>query len=362
MGVTKQEGNKERTVRRIIDVCLAVVLVSAAIFGIKTITGDFTNIDPKGKKEDTVLSSDSEKPSDGSSIYVSEMTDNEKINSGSLIIVNDKTEYKGNEDDLVSVYDVREEAGANFYSVLDRDVKIRKDAAQALNSMLKAFNKETGHKDIQVDSGYRSVKSQQEIYDSTENKDSVAKPGFSDYHTGYSVDLNVVDDDGNGLDFDGTGDFEWFAKNCYKYGYVVRFPEGKEDKTGLDYRPWHFRYVGVPHAYYMEENDLCLEEYVEKLKTFVYNESHLNFENYDGTKYEIYYYPQDDTASGTVLAVPSDSEYIISGNNTDGFIVTVLSENPSSKEENESSSESSADESSKKSDESSENSEKEHEE
>lgn len=343
MGATKQEGKNIYIIKRLIDIGLAVILASAAIFGIRTITKDFKDIDPK-KNDDTIVnSSDKNQPSDSSGIYVTEITGNDKINSGALIVVNDKIEYKGNEDDLVSMYDVREEAKADYYTVLDKDVKVRKDAAEALNSMLKAFNEETGHKDILVDSGYRSVKYQKEIYDSTDDKENVAKPGFSDYHTGYSVDLNVVDEEGNSLDFDGTGDYEWFAKNCYKYGYVVRFPEGKTKQTGLDYRPWHFRYVGIPHAYYMHQNKLCLEEYIEKLKTYNYNESHLEFENFDGKKYEVYYYPKDTNGSEdsditeldfTMLAVPSEREYTITGNNTDGFIVTSIMDSAEPTSEN----------------------------
>ena len=340
MGTTKQEGKNIYIIKRLIDIGLAVILASAAIFGIRTITKDFKDIDTKNKNDESIVStSDKNKPSDASGIYVSEITDNEKIYSGSLIVVNDETEYKGNEDDLVSIYDIREKANADYYTVLDKDVKVRKEAAEALNNMLKAFNEETGHKDIQVDSGYRSVKYQQEIYDSTEDKDTVAKPGFSDYHTGYSVDLNVVDEEGNSLDFDGTGDYKWFAENGYKYGYVVRFPEDKTQQTGLDYRPWHFRYVGIPHAYYMTQNNLCLEEYVEKLKTYNYNDSHLELENFDGKKYEVYYYPKDTNGSAdpevteldfTMLAVPSEKEYTITGNNTDGFIVTTLIDNSES--------------------------------
>ena len=353
MGTTKQEGKNIYIIKRLIDIGLAVILASAAIFGIRTITKDFKDIDTKNKNDESIVStSDKNKPSDASGIYVSEITDNEKIYSGSLIVVNDKTEYKGNEDDLVSIYDIREKANADYYTVLDKDVKVRKEAAEALNNMLKAFNEETGHKDIQVDSGYRSVKYQQEIYDSTEDKDTVAKPGFSDYHTGYSVDLNVVDEEGNSLDFDGTGDYKWFAENGYKYGYVVRFPEDKTQQTGLDYRPWHFRYVGIPHAYYMTQNNLCLEEYVEKLKTYNYNDSHLELENFDGKKYEVYYYPKDTNGSAdpevteldfTMLAVPSEKEYTITGNNTDGFIVTTLIDNSESVSENSDSKESKAD-------------------
>ena len=161
-----------------------------------------------------------------------------------------------------------------------------------------------------------------------------------------------MDEEGNSLDFDGTGDYKWFAENGYKYGYVVRFPEDKTQQTGLDYRPWHFRYVGIPHAYYMTQNNLCLEEYVEKLKTYNYNDSHLELENFDGKKYEVYYYPKDTNGSAdpevteldfTMLAVPSEKEYTITGNNTDGFIVTTLIDNSESVSENSDSKESKAD-------------------
>ena len=94
MGTTKQEGKNIYIIKRLIDIGLAVILASAAIFGIRTITKDFKDIDTKNKNDESIVStSDKNKPSDTSGIYVSEITDNEKIYSGSLIVVNDETEY-----------------------------------------------------------------------------------------------------------------------------------------------------------------------------------------------------------------------------------------------------------------------------
>ncbi|MFR0880603.1 MAG: D-alanyl-D-alanine carboxypeptidase family protein [Oscillospiraceae bacterium] len=345
MGVTKQEGKNVYVLKRLIDIGLAVILAGTAVFGVKYITKDFTDLERKSGSDSTISTPDKNNL-DSSDIYVTEFTDNEKINAGSLIVVNDTFEYKGNEDDLVSFYDVREEKNSDFYTVFDKDVKIRKEVADPLDSMLKAFHDETGHSDIQVDSGYRSVQSQQELYDASDDKSNVAAPGYSDYHTGYSIDLNVVDDEGNSLDFDGTGDYQWFEKNCYKYGFIVRFPEGKSEQTGLDYRPWHFRYVGFPHAYYMQQNNLCLEEYVQQIQTYKYDGEHLKFDDFDGKQYEIYYYPQDENSSSTMLAVPSEKEYTVSGNNVDGYIVTVL-EGSASADDSSSTDESSKDSESK---------------
>lgn len=333
MGVTKQEDKNINVIKRIVDVALAILLAAAAFFGIKAITKDFSDIKPQPDDDKIIASSGDDKPLENTDIYVTEVVDNSEINSGSLIVVNSSLEYKGTEEDLVSLYDVRKAAGASYYTVIDKDVKVRQEAAEALNMMLKGFNEETGHKDIQVDTGYRSVKSQQQLYDAAGDTSSVAKPGYSDYHTGYSIDLSIVDEDGSTLDFDGTGDYEWLINNCYKYGYVVRFPDGKKEKTGYDYHPWHFRYVGVPHSVYMKENNLCLEEYIETLKTYDYNENHLKINDVDGNEYEVYYFPvsgnsgEEDSEAlrdFTMLAVPSDKEYELSGNNMDGFIVTTL--------------------------------------
>lgn len=329
MGITKQEGKKLYVLKRLLDVALALLLATAALFAIKTVKKDFKNIDQKKANDDTIISSniDGDTPS-GENIYVSEAIDNDKIYQGSLILVNNDTEYKWDEDGLKSVLKVRDDSETDCYSVLDNDVKARSVAASELNNMIKAFNKETGIDNIQVDSGYRSVSEQEAIYDGAEDQSIASKPGFSDYHTGYSIDLNIVDEEGNGLDFDGTGDYEWFEKNCYKYGFIVRFPEGKESLTGLDYRPWHFRYVGKPHAAYMNEKNLCLEEYLKEIKSYSYETKHLETKDANDNNYEIYYFATDSETALTSVAVPADYEYNVSGNNTDGFIVTVSLDKP----------------------------------
>lgn len=328
MGVTKQEGRKLYVIKRLIDVALALLLAVSAVFAIKYVKGDFSSIDQQNSSDDTISSSSMGENSSGDSIYVSEAVDNDKVYQGSLIVVNNDTEYKWNDDGLKSIIEVRDDDGTDCYSVMDNNVKARKAAASAANSMLKAFNKETGHTDIRIDSAYRSVSEQESIYDSADDKSTASKPGYSDYHTGYSIDLNIVDDEGNSLDFDGTGDYEWFGNNSYKYGFVLRFPEGKEDITGQSYRPWHFRYVGKVHAAYMHEKNLCLEEYVNELKSYPYDGNHFETTDSDGKRYEIYYFAADTSTAMTSVAVPAGYEYSISGNNSDGFIVTVSLDKP----------------------------------
>jgi len=90
----------------------------------------------------------------------------------------------------------------------------------------------------------------------------VARPGTSEHETGLAVDFNYVN-----MEFEKSKAFEWLVENSHKYGFVLRYPKDKESITGIEYEPWHFRYVGKEHAKVMKENNFCLEEYVEYLKS-----------------------------------------------------------------------------------------------
>ncbi|NLB43301.1 MAG: peptidase M15, partial [Clostridiales bacterium] len=96
--------------------------------------------------------------------------------------------------------------------------------------------------------------------------------------------------------------------------------EEKRSKTGIEYEPWHFRYIGKPHSYIATEYNMCLEEYVDYLKEFQFGEKHLRVRDGDGKRYEIYYTDKLD------VPVPSGKQYKVSGNNVDGFIITVMND------------------------------------
>lgn len=90
-----------------------------------------------------------------------------------------------------------------------------------------------------------------------------ARAGFSEHQTGLAFDIGGAD---RSLwaeqDFQYTDEAEWLKNNCYKYGFILRYPEGKEWKTGFVYESWHFRYVGKEHSQYFNNNNLTLEEYL----------------------------------------------------------------------------------------------------
>lgn len=89
-------------------------------------------------------------------------------------------------------------------------------------------------------------------------KDWVAVPGYSEHQLGLAIDINA---DKSVSANDEV--YQWLAENAYRYGFILRYPEGKEDITGTSYEPWHYRYVGKEAALEIQSQQICLEEYLE---------------------------------------------------------------------------------------------------
>ncbi|MBQ6820043.1 MAG: D-alanyl-D-alanine carboxypeptidase family protein [Clostridium sp.] len=90
-----------------------------------------------------------------------------------------------------------------------------------------------------------------------------ARAGFSEHQTGLAFDIGGVDKSlWSDENFQYTEEAKWLKENCTKYGFILRYPEGKEWITGYMYESWHFRYIGVEHSKYFENNNLTLEEYL----------------------------------------------------------------------------------------------------
>ena len=112
-------------------------------------------------------------------------------------------------------------------------------------------------------SGYRSFDYQYSLYEKYVSIDGVeltdtysARPGHSEHQSGYAADINSADES-----FEGTPEAIWLDENCYKYGFIVRYPKGKEEYTGYEYEPWHLRYLGKEKAKKIYESGLSIEEY-----------------------------------------------------------------------------------------------------
>ena len=141
--------------------------------------------------------------------------------------------------------------------------------------------------DIYIDSGYRDSAYQQNIlnyYLKTMGEDAyqkVAKPGESEHILGTAIDLGTLIDGKYCDEINDSMDVtKWIFENAHKYGFILRYPKGKEDITGFNYEPWHLRFVGPKLATYLTKNNLTLEEYYDlKRSGDLMNFPHLNYQD-----------------------------------------------------------------------------------
>ncbi len=178
---------------------------------------------------------------------------------------------------LPADYDSRIETRVVFESWREYFLDVR--AADYLEDMIAAA-KEDGI-DLLVVSAYRTIEYQQQNFDKsvqdridkgmTEDEAyedtlaEVALPGESEHNAGLALDIMVeeyqnMDDDG----FEDTEAFAWLDKHAAEYGFILRYPKGKQDITGIIYEPWHYRFVGLYYANEIKKSGLCLEEYYEQ--------------------------------------------------------------------------------------------------
>ena len=170
----------------------------------------------------------------------------------------------------------------NKYNYLDKDyvpknlekistvyalsnMKLVENAKEAYEEMAKDASK--SKLKLVILSSYRSYDYQVDLYNRYAKKDGKEKadtysgrPGFSEHQTGLAFDIY------NGkttyTKFESTKEFDWMQENAYKYGFILRFPKGKELETGYQYESWHYRYVGKDIAKEIYDKDICFEEYM----------------------------------------------------------------------------------------------------
>lgn len=238
------------------------------------------------------------------------------IYTGNLILVNADYPYNEqvNETDLVNV----DKSAC--------DVLLERRAVTLLSKLMEEIN---GWGQISAVSGWRSMQEQENIYAQSlkENgseftQEYVALPGHSEHQTGLAIDLALTSDNIDFIrpDFPYTGICQTFRELSSQYGFIERYPKKKESITGIAHEPWHFRYIGVPHAEIMKKNDLCMEEYIPFIKQFAYGEQKYNFTAAQ-KNFSVSYLPASE-AEAVCIKIAEDVPYTISGNNIDGYIIT----------------------------------------
>ena len=152
----------------------------------------------------------------------------------------------------------------NLVRINNTDKFLIKEAKEWLEKMLIDIN--NNNLTLRIISSYRPYDYQKKLYNNYVKKDGIeladtysARPGFSEHQTGLVIDV----DNGktNYEQFATTKEYQWMINNCYKYGFILRYPKGKENITRYNYESWHYRYVGINIAKYIHDHDITFDEY-----------------------------------------------------------------------------------------------------
>ncbi|MBQ9898098.1 MAG: D-alanyl-D-alanine carboxypeptidase family protein [Ruminococcus sp.] len=228
-----------------------------------------------------------------------------QLSSGALTLVNEQHPAGAvDTSGMVDLFDYKND----YYTLIEDNVMLNEDAAEALNLMMEDYNEATGLMDFIA---YGTT-------DTYTGAGSYCPIAFPESATGYTVDL-ALNGCGSVIAYDGYDEESWIVENCSRYGFVVRCPEGKQDKTSHAFCPWHLRYVGAAHAAIMTANDLCLEEYIDFVRAYSYDAPYTYTAG--GATYCVYYTASEGDI--TSVRVPTTGTYSISGNNIDGYIVAT---------------------------------------
>ncbi|AKR13081.1 VanY-A/VanY-F/VanY-M family D-Ala-D-Ala carboxypeptidase [Bacillus thuringiensis] len=264
-------------------------------------------ISPLFQKEIDVKIAEKDDKEKAANIKKIEVTE-EQIYKGDLLLVN--KDYSVKEDSVRSdIINVAQNSElVRGYGVLDRNIRLSKDIVNKFLNVIDAAGKESVNHFL-ISSGYRDFQEQRQLYEEM-GSDYALPPGYSEHNLGLSLDVGSTQEK-----MEKAPEGKWIEENVWKHGFVLRYPKNKSNITGIQYEPWHIRYVGLPHSAIMQEKKFTLEEYLDFLK-----EKKEISTNVEGEEYKVSYYK---VSNNTTINVPINQHYEISGNNMDGVIVTV---------------------------------------
>lgn len=221
------------------------------------------------------------------SIFLTACTENDEEEKASnakydyLVLVNKYTQLPDDWEKNVKLVDAK--------NAWDEDIQVEKEAYEQYKKLAKEVNKKLEEKNssIELDSTYRSVKAQQELWDEWAAdpekgldyvKKYVAVPGYSEHHTGLAIDICLKIDGELVYDNDEMKEqkdiFSVVHSKLADYGFILRYLDGREDSTGYTYEPWHLRYVGSKKiAKEIYDKNLTFEEYLDSIEDLNNNHS-----------------------------------------------------------------------------------------
>ncbi len=306
----------------IVNIILVSLLISVKFGSSDSVETDTSTIDISDITLPGEVSAEPEVTSDVYADYTIESINNSELTNGSLVLVNMTHPY--GEPDGTSFMSLYTNANKH-YSLTYSNLQLLSDAYVALNKMTDDYYTAEGKSNLEITAAYRTEQEQQEFWnsyvESPEDEQYCEKAGYSDHHTGLAFDVKLVDR-ATGTSFsynkNASEKAKWIVDNHKNYGFIMRFPSDKFELTGV-YEGNHFRYVGLPHSTYIEDNNLCLDEYMISLKNYTLENGTLQIPC-NGEMYTVYYTPAQE-GDHTEIHVPKDKEYSVSGDNNGGYIV-----------------------------------------
>ncbi|MWV46104.1 D-alanyl-D-alanine carboxypeptidase family protein [Paenibacillus sp. HJL G12] len=246
------------------------------------------------------------------------------IGRGTLVLVNSEhpLQYAVHPKNLAPVQDI------THASTEERNMRLERTCLQQLEGLLKACG---AKEQVGIVSGYRTRMEQQRIYDQSYADNGpiftasyVARPDESEHQTGLAVDVGELT---AGVDylcpsFPDHGVYAAFRRQAAAHGFIQRYRHGKEHLTHIACEPWHFRYIGIPHATIMEQYGMCLEEYTEYMQQFTQNGPHL-FKKHKDHLIEMYFVEMGAEEKEIAIDMKPGTKIEVSGNNVNGCIVTI---------------------------------------
>ena len=229
------------------------------------------------------------------------------VHTGKLVLVNstNPSALTKEELDLEKVYYSQDRP--NYEVSYSGHTTLNKTALAEFNRLMRAYITATGNSEIMFNYGYLETGKEKS------NPESA---------TGLDIQLHLKLESGGYSYISNTKPYSWLFEHMADYGFILRYPDEKTEQTGERGTYTAIRYVGLPHAKYIRENDLCLEEYLAMLRSECrFGQKMLSCTTDDDT-YRIYYVPAAENGD-TDVPVPDEGMWEISGNNTDGFIVTT---------------------------------------
>ncbi len=249
--------------------------------------------------------------------YATISKNSEDIHKGDLILVNAQypcefdaeAVMNGTSPDMtfITIKNILDTKDETHYTASDYEVGLDRTTAYSMDAWFEGFYSATGNSDLRITNGYE------------------AGAGDLDFRTGRTLSFGTYPETGSSNFYVPEDIYSWLDQHSAEYGFIVRYPEGKDeyfDSTITSHRTATYRYVGIAPAVYIKEHNMCLEEFLETVKNYSVDNM-ITVQNGDSI-YGMYYVPVNNSSPQTGFSIPAnDLEYEVSGNNMDGFVVTV---------------------------------------